>query len=172
MAGLFSGNLAFSAKGLVLAATSSLLFSLFSLIGQKTVSNIDPFQMMATFSFISLAIVNIFFHQNLLLLAGFNVKQFSICFSVGLINNVLGLLSFLIAINYIGASRTSMACTLDPVISIMLAVLILHEPFTIIEFIGALMVISSILLSMPGLNGKVKNILIHKSIKKISSSNA
>lgn len=154
MSGLLSNVISISIKGLVMAAASALLFAFFALLGQKTTVDIEPLQLMGTFSFICFVTCIFVFPHDAATVTSCNFHQILLGVAASMVNNLLGLLTFLAAIRYLGATRTSLGCTLEPVIGVILAVILLHEPFTYVEVIGAAMVICSILMSLKTGSGR------------------
>ena len=152
MTGVFSGTSFISIKGLILVAISSFLFAIFSLLGQKTKA--EPLQLIGTSSLICVIICGLIYPQTVIALPTYTLEQLGLGLASGVLNNLVGLVCFLQAIEYIGASRASLGCTLEPVIAVTLAVILLHEPVTLRELTGMVMVISSVVLSLslPGYN--------------------
>ncbi|MDD2586500.1 MAG: DMT family transporter [Syntrophomonadaceae bacterium] len=148
MSGLFCDSIAVSLKGLVMCAFSALLFAFFTLLSQKTTVDIEPLQLIGTFSLICFVASIFIAPHDIFAITDCTVYQLGLGCAASIINNLLGLLAFLKAITYLGASRTSLGCTIEPVIGVMLAVVLLHEPFTYAEVIGAAMVICSIIMSL------------------------
>ncbi len=61
---------------------------------------------------------------------------------------VVGILAMFSAIQYVGPSPTSLIMNLEPLISILAAAVVLGERLTVLQFVGAVMVVSSLILSV------------------------
>jgi drug/metabolite transporter (DMT)-like permease len=61
---------------------------------------------------------------------------------------VVGILTMFSAIQYVGPSPTSLIMNLEPLISILAAAVVLGERLTVLQFVGAVMVISALILSV------------------------
>lgn len=147
ISGISSANMV-STQGLLLSFMASILFALFSLLGQKTLVNIDSFTLTASFSFMAMVVLAIAFLPEIKGIIYVNNSQLLLGCGTAVLNNLVGMVFFLKAIDTIGASRTSLACTIEPVISILLATVILNERLSSWQWLGTLLVVSSIALSM------------------------
>lgn len=155
ISGLSSANMA-SAHGLLLAFTASILFALFSILGQKTVVKIDPFTLTASFSLLAMVLLGVIFFPEIKGVIHLNKGQLLLGGGSALLNSLVGMVFFLKAINCIGASRASLACTIEPVISIILATVIFNESLSAMQWVGTLLVILSIALSVSRGGRRVK----------------
>lgn len=147
ISGLTSSTVVSSA-GLMLAFLASVIFAFFSLLGQKTITEIHPFTLITTFSMIAIIVIVIIFPHDVVNIIYLKPEQILLGLGTAILNSLVGLVFFLKAIDIIGASRASIACTIEPVISILLANIIFHENLTPLQWLGALFVISSIALSV------------------------
>lgn len=137
-----------SIPGLLLAFISSVFFALFSLIGQKTVNSIDPFTLTASFSLTAIIFLVITFFPEIKNIIHISSQQLLLGCGSAILNSLVGMIFFLKAISCLGASRASLACTIEPVISIFLATLIFKESLNNMQRLGAILVIFSIAVSM------------------------
>ncbi len=147
ISGINSAN-AVSTRGLLLSFTASVLFALFSLLGQKTLADIDSFTLTASFSFMAMVVLPVAFLPEIKGIIHVNSNQLLLGCGTAVLNNLVGMVFFLKAIDTIGASRASLACTIEPVISILLATVIFNERLNSWQWLGTFLVISSIALSM------------------------
>ena len=60
---------------------------------------------------------------------------------------VLGILAMFTAIKYVGSAAAAMLLNLEPLISILAAAIVLGERLTMLQFTGAIMVVSALILS-------------------------
>jgi DME family drug/metabolite transporter len=155
ISGLSSTNV-ISTQGLLLAFMASILFACFSILGQRTVVNINPFTLTASFSFLAMVFLSLFYFPEIKGIIYLNSGQVLLGCGSALLNSIMGMVFFLKAINCIGASKASLACTIEPVISIIMATIFFKESLSAIQWLGTLLVILSILLSLSGGGRRIK----------------
>lgn len=147
VAGLGTHHMQISAIGVFLAAATALCYTVFCLLGQKTTDGSSPLILTASISFAGILIVLLVFHSPGFLL-NLNLLQLSIGLALGLVDTVLAVTFYLKGIQLIGAARASLVSILEPVLTVMLAVLLLHEQLTALQLTGALLVLSSMFIAV------------------------
>lgn len=147
VSGAGNSSLYISPKGLWFATAACIIYALYSLVGQKNVNRISPLSLTASFSLIGIILIPAVTPRSEFLtsLSGIQVL---IVFIISLFNTVLSVSFFLKGVQKIGASRASLISTVEPVITLMLAFLILGEILTLKQIIGSALVLTSIFLSI------------------------
>lgn len=152
VSGAGNSSLDISQKGLWFAAASCIIYALYTLVGQKNVNRTSPLSLTATFSLIGIIVIPAVtpFSEFLISL---NPVQILVVLIMSLFNTVLAVSFFLKGVKKIGASRASLISTIEPVITLLLAFLILGENFTLKQILGSVLVLASIYLSIstPGI---------------------
>lgn len=143
-----TGHVAVSIPGIILAFAASICFALFGLISQKTLADTSPLRLTASFSLLAIGLLTVFFFSEIKGVFTLDPAQIGLGLITAVLNSLLGLVFFLKAIDRIGASHASLACTIEPVISIVLAMVLLHEVVLPLEWVGTALVLGSIVLSL------------------------
>lgn len=147
VAGLSPGHLQVSITGVLLAAATAVCYTVFCLLGQKTTDGSSPLQLTASISFAGILIILLVFHSPGFLFR-LNLLQWLIGLGLGLVNTVLAVSFYLKGIQLIGAARASLVSILEPVLTVMLAVLVLHEKLSSLQLTGALLVLLSMFIAI------------------------
>lgn len=137
-----------SPRGFAFGMLASLSYALYSLISQKTVEKNDPLILTAKLSFIAFIVLILINGQTFLNMNGFSAKQLFIGCLIGITSTVLAVTFLMKGIKLMGASRASLISSLEPVITIFIAFLVLEERMCMQEGIGALLVCISTLLAV------------------------
>lgn len=147
VAGLGPGHLQVSITGVMLAAATAVCYTAFCLLGQKTTDGSSPLSLTASISFAGILIILLVFHSPGFLLR-LSLLQLLIGLGLGLVNTVLAVSFYLKGIQLIGAARASLISILEPVLTVMLAVLVLHENLSWLQLIGSLLVLLSMFIAV------------------------
>lgn len=147
-------------QGVALALLACLSYSIYGLIGQKTVAGTDPLSLTATMSLVAVIVIACFSNRELQFLFHLTPNQIYIGLMMALLNTLLAVLLFLKGVQKIGAARASLVSTVEPPLCLLLAFLILGETLTPLQLIGSLLVFASMLLAVQG----------NESAAKINSS--
>jgi len=145
--GLGPSHLQVSSTGVLLAGATAVCYTAFCLLGQKTTDGSSPLSLTASISFAGVFIILLAFHSPEFLLR-LNLTQLLIGLALGLVNTVLAVSFYLKGIQLIGAARASLVSILEPVLTVILAVLILHEHLTSLQLTGALLVLASMFIAV------------------------
>lgn len=145
--GLGLSHLQISSTGVLLAVSTAVCYTVFCLLGQKTTDGSSPLSLTASISFAGVLIILLVFHSPGFLLR-LNLMQLLIGLALGLVNTVLAVSFYLKGIQLIGAARASLVSILEPVLTVILAVLILHEHLTSPQLTGALLVLASMFIAV------------------------
>ena len=147
VAGLGHAQMHISTTGVLLASATAVCYTVFCLLGQKTTDGSSPLSLTASISFAGILIILLVFRSPGFLLK-LDLFQLSIGLTLGLVDTVLAVSFYLKGIQLIGASRASLVSILEPVLTVMLAVLLLHEHLTALQLTGALLVLISMFIAM------------------------
>lgn len=145
--GMGPSHMHISAVGVLMAAGTAVCYTVFCLLGQKTTDGSSPLSLTASISFAGILIILFVFRSPGFLLK-LNLLQLSIGLALGVVNTVLALSLYLKGIQLIGAARASLISILEPVLTVMLAVLLLHEHLTSLQLSGALLVLASMFIAV------------------------
>jgi drug/metabolite transporter (DMT)-like permease len=154
LSGVFGHSLAISPLGFLLDLLASTLFATFCLIGHKNVHRAGPLQLAATFSLVGMVVMGVLFPTHLLEIVSLNRAQLLIGLGTAICNNLFGIIFFLMALKKIGASKAALGCTLEPVLTLLLAFLVLGELLSTAEAVGVSLIIGSIILTFPRTQGQ------------------
>lgn len=146
VAGQGLGHLQISPTGVLLAAATAVCYTAFCLLGQKTTDGSSPLSLTASISFAGVFIILLVFRSPEFLLK-LNLIQLLIGLALGLINTVLAVSFYLKGIQLIGAARASLVSILEPVLTVILAVLLLKERLTSLQMVGSLLVLTSMFIT-------------------------
>ncbi len=148
VSGIFSTSVTITPFGLMLAMISSICYACFALLGQYNVANASPFALTATFTLTGALIVPLVFFRDLHFITSLTWPQVLICLAMALLNTVLSISFYLKGMKLIGATRASLISSLEPVITVILAMLLLNEVLSPLEAAGAVLVLISLYLAM------------------------
>lgn len=147
VSGLIQGSVQMSSSGLAYIIASSVLYAIYSVISQNSVAKISPLTLTSTISLVAVLVLAIVFHDAEFLLH-LTANQFATGLGLALLNTVLSVFFFLKGVQYIGATRATLVGTLEPVLTMLLAYLLLRERFSSLELIGAALVFISMFLAI------------------------
>jgi len=141
-----SGSLKIIPIGVILAALASVCYALFVFYSQVSVTDSDPLvvnTLLNTFCVLAIAII-----QPPIYLFNGRVTHSMLAYGVflGLVFSVLALWVLMAGIQRIGSSKASIISSFEPVVTIVVAFLLLGETMTWIQGLGAVLVLSAILM--------------------------
>lgn len=142
-----SGKVSLPYQGIVLSLLACLSYSLYGLIGQKTVAKTDPLSVTATLSLVAVILLAGFSNRELTFLLHLSTRQILIGLVMAVLNTLLAVLFFLKGIKKIGAARAALISTAEPPLCLLMAFLILGETLTPLQFTGSLLVFAGMLLA-------------------------
>ncbi len=148
ISGIFNGSVVIAPISLFLCVLASICYGLYVLVGQTNVAHISPIPLTATFALMGIIIVPVLFFRDFGFITSLTITQALVCLGMALLNTVLSIFFFLKGLQKIGASRASLVSTLEPVLSIILAMIILKEVFSPLEASGAVLILISMYLAV------------------------
>ena len=141
------GSVNFNLKGIILAGTAALLYSLYVLgVSLKEIKAINSYVL--TFYISCVSAVAMF-------VAAITTSNFNIHISfyalvaillLSFISTVVALMAFLEGVRIIGPSKASIFSTLEPIVSLILGIIILGEPISFRILIGSIMIVMSVVI--------------------------
>ncbi len=137
-----------SGSGIFFAILACLCYTFYSLIGQKTVSNAGTLSITATLSLLAVIIIIPIYHNDLGFIYSLTLQQIIITLAIAVMNTLLAVFFFLKGLQKIGASRATLISTVEPVLCLLMAYLILGETLNRLELTGSILVLVSMLLAV------------------------
>ncbi|MBW2590284.1 MAG: DMT family transporter [Deltaproteobacteria bacterium] len=131
--------------GIILAITAAIIYSVYIIVGSKVIRKADAFSssavIMVSAGVVSCGLVAVHGGAWPATMAGW----ISIV-AISLVSTVLGIVTFLEGLRRIGPANASMLSTLEPVVTVSLAAIVLGEAITFSRIVGGMMVLSAVTL--------------------------
>jgi len=131
--------------GIVLAITAAVLYSIYILVGSKALLNSDAFSA-STVVIVSASVV---FSGIVAVKGGKFPATMTGWFSVlaiALVSTALAIVAFFSGLRRIDPANASMISTLEPAVTVVLAVIVLGETLTMFKILGGVMILSAVIL--------------------------
>lgn len=129
--------------GIVLAITAAVLYSIYIIVGSKAVSNVDAFAASTT---VIIAAGVVF--SAIVAVKGVKFPTTSTgwvaVFAIALVSTALAIVTFFAGLKRIDPANASMISTLEPVVTVVLAVIVLGEAITIPKILGGMMILAAV----------------------------
>jgi Predicted permease, DMT superfamily len=148
ISGLVGNAPVLAPEGLFFALLACIVYSFYGLLGQKTVTQGNPFSLTASLSLIAVIIIIPVYHDSLGFLISLTPAQIFITLIMAVFNTLMAVLFFLKGVQNIGAARATLISTAEPVFCVLMSYLILGETLSGLEVTGALLVFASMLLAV------------------------
>jgi drug/metabolite transporter (DMT)-like permease len=148
-AGILDGAVVVDTLGVVLALGAALAYALFTVLSDRLVGDRSRLVLMAyTFalSAIGVSVVAVLAGESLVP-AAWPVRLWVILGLIVLFPTYAAVMLFLRGVRELGASQAALVSTMEPVFTVVLAVLVLGERLTFAQTIGATMVVGGIALA-------------------------
>jgi len=132
--------------GILFALSSATIYSCYILIGKRVLQDVHSLvatTYVSSAAALTFAIYTLATNQLILTLP---MQGWLALIGTATFGTVVGILGFFAGLSKIGAANTSIISTAEPVLTVLLSVLILGETLTILQGLGILLVIGSILL--------------------------
>ena len=136
-----------SVLGIVLAVTSSITWALYIVILDKVdLQGASSLQVMFFTGISSIVLLSLFalvngdFAASITPVGWAAMAISNLCISIG------GSLFFVIGVRYTDAQTSAIASTLEPIVSIVIGVLFLHETITVRTGIGSVLILTAVIL--------------------------
>ena len=135
--------------GIALGLGAAVIYSIYIVVGARVTRGIDP---NATTSIVCLAAAVVFVTLSLVrTVAGVpphwpaTAGGWAAVVAIALISTVSAMLAFFAGLARLGAARTSMLSTLEPVVTVTLASLLLGESLSVVQWVGGASVLGAVL---------------------------
>ena len=135
--------------GIALGLGAAVIYSIYIVVGARVTRGIDP---NATTSIVCLAAAVVFGTLSLVrTVAGVpphwpaTAGGWAAVVAIALISTVSAMLAFFAGLARLGAARTSMLSTLEPVVTVTLASLLLGESLSVVQWVGGASVLGAVL---------------------------
>lgn len=136
-----------STLGILLALGAALVYSVYIVGGTRVMREVDPLvasSIVCAAAATSMAIVALWRAANQLPMAlPVNAAGWVPVASIALVSTVLAITAFFVGLKWLGASLTSVLSTLEPVVSVTLGALVLHEAVSGLQAVGGTIVIAA-----------------------------
>lgn len=120
----------------------------YALIGQKNVTSASPLSLVSTFALIGILLIPCVSGRSPGFLVPLTGVQLLITISMALFNTVLSIFFFLQGVKKIGAATASLISSLEPVLTVIIAFLVLSETMAPLQLLGSAMVLASMFLAL------------------------
>jgi drug/metabolite transporter (DMT)-like permease len=135
--------------GVGLAFVAAIVYSLYIVIGARVTRGIDP---LATTAVVCLAAAAMFGMLSIARMAAGSPPHWpqtsaawAAVIAIALVSTVTAMLAFFGGLVRLGAARTSMLSTLEPVVTVALAALLLGETLSWLQWVGGVSVLGAVL---------------------------
>jgi drug/metabolite transporter (DMT)-like permease len=135
--------------GIALALTAAVVYSLYIVAGARLTRHVDPLAttaivcLSAAAVFCAVSIVRIFMGAPPQLPT--TPLSWAALVAIALISTVTAMLAFFAGLTRLGAARTSMLSTLEPVVTVLLAAILLGERLAPLQWAGGVAVLAAVL---------------------------
>jgi drug/metabolite transporter (DMT)-like permease len=135
--------------GIVLAITAAVLYSVYIVVGSKVISNAGAFQA-STIVIISAGVA----FSGIVAVKGVKFPGTALgwvsVFAIALVSTALAIVAFFAGLKRIDPANASMISTLEPAVTVALAVVVLGETLTLNKILGGGMILAAVLLLTRG----------------------
>jgi len=150
--------------GIILAITAAIIYSVYIIVGSKVIRKADAFSssavIMVSAGVVSCGLVAVHGGAWPATMAGWisivaivhggawpaTMAGWISIVAIALVSTVLGIVTFLEGLRRIGPANASMLSTLEPVVTVSLAAIVLGEAITFSRIVGGMMVLSAVTL--------------------------
>jgi len=135
--------------GIVLAITAAVLYSVYIVVGSKVISNAGAFQA-STVVIISAGVA----FSGIVAVKGVKFPGTALgwvsVLAIALVSTALAIVAFFAGLKRIDPANASMISTLEPVVTVALAVMVLGETLTLQKILGGVMILAGVLILTRG----------------------
>ena len=144
---VYKGGSRFNLSGIILAGVSGILYSAYiiglDITGAKHENNFRLTFYLALSSAAILSLISAVSGFNQFQNLSINLKSLSVLAGIGMLGSYIALITFQKGVKFIGASKTSIISSLEPVISIYWGTIIFHEILTLKVITGIVLILSA-----------------------------
>lgn len=141
-----AGALTFDAAGVALAFAAAVTYTVYILVGETTVQRVPPLVLTALVMTGATATLGVRVALSGGLDLGFGAEGWGWIACIALVSTVVASTTFFAGLRRTGPSTASILSTFEPVATVALAAAVLGERLTLVQSLGAGLVLSSVLL--------------------------
>lgn len=137
-------------RGVALAVTAACIYAVYIVAGSRATQGVDPLAATAVILTSAAAVLAVVVAARLAL--GWPVRfaqthaGWSAVAAIAVVSTSIAVGCFVVGLRHLGASRTALVSTLEPVVTVLLAMLLLGEHLAVGQWVGAALVLSGALL--------------------------
>ena len=147
VSGLLAGGETFRPLGVILGLTSAVCYASYSLLGQQLLTRLNPLVVVALTGVVG----SIGMWAIKLVLEGPALPSLEalawIIAVTGIGTTLIPLVLYTWGLSKLGAARASLLTTIEPVVAVLLAFVILSETLTVVQFAGSALVLASVIIA-------------------------
>ena len=131
-------------SGLIFAFAAPLIYTTFILVSERVMTSVPPVAasaVMMSATGVVLCVVALFSGQ---LLLPASPQQWGISVGIAVVPTMIAISLFLAGLPRVGAARAALISTLELVVTVSLAVVLLGDRFTLLEAVGGVLVLSAV----------------------------
>ena len=144
ISGIINGELVLDPVGILFAIIACLAFAIYTVLIQKTGRSEESFTVTFTLSWTSLLASCIVFAPSVPGMFSINAYQIGIGCLIALLNTILPIVLYIVSVKRIGGTKASLLGISETPFSLGLAYLILGEQLTVLQAIGATLIVLGI----------------------------
>ncbi|WP_377890600.1 DMT family transporter [Alkalihalobacillus sp. R86527] len=162
--GIFSNSAeSLSLYGLIIGLGSGFFYALYSIFGKAALSKYDSLTVTVyTFLFASVAIVP-FSGLGSMVATFTNLKVWGLVIGLGFLSTMLPFIFYTKGLHHVESSRASIIATIEPVVASFIGFFIFNETLSLWQYIGMILVISSVIIVQESKKRKGAQPLYHKA---------
>jgi len=149
---------ALDALGVTLALAAAALYSVYIIVSDRVVAHIDPFllgALITTGAAVTLSIVGLASGS---LRLGFEPAGWAWIAALGLGSTVLAISAFMAGLNLVGPATAAIVSTIEPVVTVVLAMAFFAERLAPIQVVGGILVLTAVILLAANVRRSVPSI--------------
>ena len=146
VSGVLGGDIVLDPLGIFLAIISCLAFAIYTVLIQKTGRTEGSFTVTFTLSWTSLLVSCVIFAPSVPGMFAIGLEQVGIGCLMALINTILPIVLYIAAVKHIGGTKASLLGISETPFSLVLAYLILGEQLTVLQGVGAALIMVGIVI--------------------------
>jgi drug/metabolite transporter (DMT)-like permease len=132
--------------GILLSLGSAVTYSCYIVIGNRLLKNVNP---LVTTTYVCAAAATTFILIGLVtgdIILTLPLQGWLAILGIALFPTLIGILGFFAGMAHIGAANASIISTVEPLLTVVLAAILLNEAITLLQAIGGTLIISGILI--------------------------
>jgi drug/metabolite transporter (DMT)-like permease len=137
--------------GLILSLSSAACYSGYILFGSRLLPGLPPVSSTATIMASSAVVWSVYSAATGQIAVHWTLPRIGLIAGFALLGTTIPVLTFILGLPLVGASRTAILSTFEPASTVLLAVIILGEPANPVQYFGGALILAAVLvLEAPG----------------------